>query len=135
MRFLIPVFVSFFLLAGCGEEVEEEVTRLYSLEETGTIETGDMTDQNHSDLAYDPFEFPVEPLDVVTVSIEADGFNPMLKLIEVSTGAVLAEWDSQYSEEDCLTYTIAGGGACQARVYALDHETGNYTVSITVIAR
>ena len=121
------------VLAGCGEEAE--ITRFYSLEETGTIEPGDVTDPNHSDLAYDPFEFQVEPLDVVTVGIEADGFNPMLKLVEVSTGAVLAEWDSQYTAEECLTYTIAGAGVCQARVYALEHGTGNYTVSVTVIGR
>ncbi len=133
MRILLPVFLSILFIAGCGEEAE--VTRLYSLEETGTIEPGDLIDRNHADLAYDPFDFQVESLDAVTVCIEADGFDPMLKLVEVSTGAVLAEWDSQYALEECLTYTIAGAGVCQARVYALDHGTGDYTVSVTVTGR
>ena len=37
-----PVFVFVFLLAGCGEETE--ITRLYSLEEMGTMEPGDIED-------------------------------------------------------------------------------------------
>lgn len=134
MKFAVISLIPVLLLAGCCEKAKP-LSRQFFLEETGSIEYGDLTDQNHAGLAYDAYDFQVVPLDTVTVAIEAEGFDPMLKLAEVSTGAVLAEWDSQYSEEDRLTYVIAGGGVCQARVYALEHGTGSYTVSVTVAGR
>lgn len=130
MRTLLLITLSMLLVPGCGEDAREDSPMV--MEETGTIEPGDLTDVNHAGLPYDPYDFPVRPLDNVTVEIEAEGFDPMLKLVEVSTGAVLAEWDSQYTDQPALTYRIAGGGTCQARVYALEHGTGSYSVTITV---
>jgi len=52
--------------------------------------------------------------------------------VEVSTGAVIAEWDPVYGTGDALTYTIAGSGSYEARVYAMEDGTGDYTLTITV---
>lgn len=116
-------------LFGCGEGGEG--VRL-ELEETGSIEPGDIQDIYHAGLAYDPFIVEATLMSTLEAEVTADGFSPMLKLIEVHTGAVLAEWDSEHSEDDALTYIIAADGEYEVRVYALDSGTGNYTVSISV---
>lgn len=41
------------------------------------------------------------PVSMVAVEVTAEEFSPLLKLVEVSTGAVIAEWDPEYE---------AGGG-------------------------
>lgn len=120
------------LLAGCGdgESNVEEVARV--IEKAGAIESGDTRDPNHSNSAYDAYEFEAETLDRIRVEVTAEGFSPLLKLMEVSTGAVIAEWDPEYGTGDALTYTIAGPGIYEARVYAMADGTGNYTLTITV---
>lgn len=102
------------------------------LEEAGTIEAGDTRDADHAGLPYDAYEFQAEPGDEVTVEVSADGFTPLLKLVEVATGAPLAEWEAEYSDKDALTYTIAGSGTCEARVYALEDGNGSYTLTVHV---
>lgn len=121
------------LVAGCGgDSSEEAVIAPQVIEETGSIETGDLRDPKHSDLAYDAFTFEAERYERVRVEVTAQGFVPLLKLVEVSTGAPLAEWEAAYSDSDALEYTIAGAGAYEARVYAIDKGTGTYTVTIQV---
>lgn len=102
------------------------------IEKAGAIESSDTCDPNHNDFAYDTYEFEAETLDRVHVEVTAEGFSPLLKLMEVSTGAVIAEWDPEYGTGDALTYTIAGSGSYEARVYAMEDGTGNYTLTITV---
>lgn len=117
------------LAAGCGGEIPE--SKVTVIEETGVIEEGDLTDADYGGYRYDSYVFQVRPLDQVTVEIEAEDFQPILSLHEVSTGAHLAEWEAEYSEDPALSYRIAGGGDCEARVYA-PGGTGSYTVKITV---
>ncbi|MGC9366107.1 MAG: hypothetical protein ACP5FK_03580 [bacterium] len=114
------------------EEPEIVETGEMVIEETGTIDTDDITDPNHADLAYDAYTFEADRMDKVTVEVSSDDFDPLLKLVEVSTGAPLAEWDSQYPTGDNLTYTIAGPGEYEVRVYALESGLGDYSVKITV---
>ena len=117
------------IAAGCGGETTE--SKVTVIEETGLIEEGDLIDADYGGYRYDPYVFQVNPLDQVTVEIEAEDFQPILCLYEVSTGAHLAEWDAEYSDDPALSYRIAGGGDCEARVYA-PGGTGSYTVKITV---
>lgn len=124
------VLVCSVFLAGCTEGSNPKKTSV--IEETGVIEEGDLTDENYGGYRYDSFEFQVNSMDLVTVEIEPRGFQPVLTLHEVSTGAHLAEFDPAYTEDPALVYRIAGGGACEARVYALEDGTGTYTVKITV---
>lgn len=122
-----------FAWTGCNREENEgskEVTQV--IEETGTIELTDKRDPNHSNLAYDDFTFEAHLLNSIRVEVMADDFTPMLKLVEVATGAILAEWDSVYSTEDALTYMIAAAGMYEARVYAMEDGTGTYSVTITI---
>ncbi len=47
-----------------------------------------------------------EKYDRVRVEVAAEGFVPLLKLVEVSTGAPLADWEERYSDEDALTIKV-----------------------------
>lgn len=119
------------LLAGCsGQSDVEKVARV--MEKVGEIDSSDTRDPNQSDLAYDTYVFEAETFDQVRVEVIAEGFSPLLKLVEVSTGAVIAEWDSEYSSSDALNYTTAGPGSYEARVYAMEDGTGDYTLTIIV---
>lgn len=130
-KLLTAVVLAAVLLAGCGGESDmEEVSRV--IEEAGAIESGDICDPNHNNFAYDAYEFEAETLDQVRVEVSAEGFSPLLKLVEVSTGAVIAEWDSEYETGFALTYTIAGQGSYEARIYAMENGEGHYTLTITV---
>jgi hypothetical protein len=121
------------VLAGCGGEAGTPAGGTGTVvDESGSIEAGDTRDPNHSGLAYDAFTFDASTGDVVVVDVAAEGFTPLLKLVEVSTGAVLAEWEAQYSDDEALTYTIAGPGSYEARVYALEDGTGTYSLSVRV---
>ena len=102
------------------------------IDQTGSIDAGDTRDPNHSGLAYDAYTFEAAPGDVVVVDVAAEGFVPLLKLVEVATGAVLAEWEAAYSDDEALTYTIAGPGEYEARVYALEDGSGAYTLSVRI---
>ena len=104
------------------------------IEKAGVIEPGDSTDPNHGNLAYDAYKFAARPLDRVRVEVATENFSPLLKLVEVSSGAVIAEWDAQYptGDEKALVYTIAGPGEYEARVYAMRNGKGAYTAKITV---
>jgi len=124
------------VLAGCGGTSETSGSASDGsgtvVEQTGSIDAGDTRDPNHSDLAYDAYVFDAEGGDVVVVDVTAQGFVPLLKLVEVATGAVLAEWDAEYSDVETLTYTIAGPGKYEARVYALEDGSGTYSFSVRV---
>ena len=120
------------ILAGCGEADTGGTDSPMVLEEAGSIEPGDAQDPNHGDLPYDAHTFEAKLGDAVVVKVEAEGFVPLLKLVEVATGAVLAEWEEEYSDEEALTYTIAGPGMYEARVYALEGGTGAYTLTVSV---
>jgi len=102
------------------------------IEKTGVIEEGDSTDPNHSNLPYDAYTFNAQFGDKVAVKVSTKDFIPLLKLVEVSTGAPLVEWDSKYSPGEGLTYTIAGPGEYEVRVYAMKSGTGNYSLQISV---
>lgn len=129
----IAVALLLSIVAGCGGgESKSEALSPLVLEHQGSVDAGDLRDPNHSDLAYDAYSFEAKKYDHVRVEIAADDFVPLLKLVEVSTGAPLAEWEEQYSEEDALTYIIAGPGMYEARVYAIDKGTGAYALTIRV---
>ena len=131
-RSLFPVAVLTVLMlvsCGSGEHDGEEITSV--MEKTGAIGSGDTRDPNHGDLAYDAYKFEAQTFDLVRLEVAAEGFSPLLKLMEVSTGAVIAEWDPVYGEGDALTYTITGPGSYEARVYAIEDGSGDYTLVIT----
>jgi hypothetical protein len=113
---------------------EPETGNSRVIEKTGSIDSGDRTDPNHGNLAYDGYEFKARPIDKIRVEVKTKDFSPLLKLVEVSTGAVIAEWDAQYptGDEKALVYTIAGPGVYEARVYAMRAGTGSYSVRITI---
>ncbi len=128
---LLAAGLSVGLLVGCGKAAD--TTGDHSppvLEESGSIGPGDTRDPDHAGLPYDAYEFDAEIGDVVVVEVGADGFVPLLKLVEVATGAVLAEWEERYSDDDALTYTIAGSGKYEARVYGLESGSGTYTLTV-----
>lgn len=102
------------------------------IEKTGVIESGDNTDPNHSGLLYDAYAITAKFGDKVASKVTTTDFIPLLKLVEVATGAPLAEWDSQYSPGEGLTYTIAGPGEYEVRVYAKKTGTGNYSLQIFI---
>ncbi len=120
----VPVGVlAIALLAGCGggEGIKKEIPLM--IERTGVIESSDTRDPNHNYLSYDAYEFEAETLNQVCIEVDTEGFSPLLKLVEVSSGAVIAEWDSEYSTEDALNYTIAGSGIYEVRIYSLEDGT------------
>lgn len=132
-RILFPasvLTVIMLLSCGGGESAGDEIAGV--IEKTGAIESSDTRDPNHSDLAYDAYGFEAETLDLVRIEVTTEGFSPLLKLTEVSTGAVIAEWDPVYGTGNALTYTIAGAGSYEARVYAMEDGTGTYNLTITV---
>ena len=102
------------------------------VEQKGSIDADDTRDPDHSDLAYDAYTFEAKSGDEVSVDVTAEGFVPLLKLVEVSTGAVIAEWDAAYPDGAALTSTIAGPGEYEARVYAQEDGTGPYALSVRV---
>lgn len=127
------VLVAGFVLAGCGGQTgSEEPGRQVVVQESGSIDSSDTRDPNHSDLPYDTYTFEAKRLDRVRVEVVAEGFTPLLKLVEVSTGADLWEWEEEYSDEDALIYTIAGPGTYEARVYAMKDGTGTYRISVSL---
>ncbi len=119
------------LLAGCGEAADTTGGHApVVVEEAGSIGAGDARDPNHADLPYDAYAFEASKRDAVVVEVTAEGFVPLLKLVEVATGAVLAEWEEEHSDEKTLSYTIAGPGVYEARVYALEGGSGAYTLTV-----
>lgn len=131
LALLIAIALLTMSIAACGEDAETvNGSSSVVVQEEGSIEPGDTRDPNHSDLPYDAYTFKADLRDVVVVEVKAEGFVPLLKLVEVATGAPLAEWEEQYSEDDALTYTIAGPGEYEARVYALEQGSGTYTVTV-----
>jgi hypothetical protein len=119
-------------LAGCGGTAGGGGDSPVVVEETGSIESGDTRDPDYNDLQYDAYTFSAETGDVVVIEVAADGFVPLLHLVEVASGADLAEWEAQYSDDDALRYTIAGPGEYEARVYALEGGSGTYTLTVRV---
>ncbi|MFH0915046.1 MAG: hypothetical protein V1912_01190 [bacterium] len=127
------VLVVAFVLAGCGGQTgPEETGGQVVVEESGSIDPGDTRDPNHANLPYDAYTFEAKKFDRVRVEVVAEGFTPLLKLVEVSTGADLWEWEEEYSDEDALTYTIAGPGTYEARVYATKDGTGTYQIGVSL---
>lgn len=131
-KLMISSVICVLLLSRCGSDDGSSNDTVFVMEETGAIQPGDMRDPNHSDLEYDAFEFQAEMFDTVSIEVEPDSFVPLLKLVEVSTGAVIAEWEAEYSDDEALYYTIAGPGRYEARVYSLNGGSGEYTVTIIV---
>jgi hypothetical protein len=116
---------------GCGEASGGgDSTAVIATE--GSIGPDDTRDPDHSDLPYDAYTFEAQGGDAVVAEVGADGFVPLLKLVEVATGAPLAEWEAEYSDDDALTYTIAGPGTYEVRVYALEDGSGTYTLTVRV---
>lgn len=120
------------LSAGCGGTGDGSGR---VMEETGVIDSESPVDPNHGNLSYGSLTFGAERWDRVRVEVSTEGFVPLLKLVEVSTGAVLAEWDPEYPEGDALTYTIAGPGEYEARVYGTRGGSGSYTLRLTISPR
>jgi hypothetical protein len=119
--------------AGCGEASGSGGGDSAAVVETeGTIGPDDTRDPDHADLPYDAYTFEATQGDAVVAEVGADGFVPLLKLVEVATGAPLAEWEAEYSDDDALTYTIAGPGTYEVRVYALEDGRGTYTLTVRV---
>jgi hypothetical protein len=118
---------------GCGGHAVTEPTQgQVVLDTQGSIEAGDTRDPNHSDLAYDAYAFEASTFDQVRMEVVTSDFTPLLKLVEAATGAPLWEWDAQYSDQDALTYTIAGPGTYEARVYSMDGDTGVYHLTVII---
>ena len=128
--------LSAFMLAGCGGTSDTSGSTGGGagtvIDQTDSIDAGDTRDPNHADFAYDAYTFEAAAGDVVVVDVAAEGFVPLLKLVEVATGAVLAEWEAAYSDDEALTYTIAGPGEYEARVYALEDGSGAYTLRVRI---
>ncbi|OPL18182.1 MAG: hypothetical protein AVO35_06665 [Candidatus Aegiribacteria sp. MLS_C] len=128
---LVPALTAVLFLSGCGGGEGSSESAEVILEESGTIEERDTPDPNHGGLAYDGYTFEAGQLDRITVSVRAEGFAPLVKLYEVSTGAHLAEWDSRYSQEPSLAYTIASRGSYEVRIYSPDGVDGEYSLEVT----
>ena len=126
--FVRTVLASCFTLLACGQGEPLPVTS----EMTGILTAESPVDTNHMNFHYAVHTFDAERLDRVTVELVSADFPVLLKLVETETGAPLAEWDQEYSEEASLSYTLAGPGEYQARVYSMD-GFGEYTVKITVM--
>lgn len=116
---------------GCGDGEAGQAQERVLLEENGSIQESDARDPGHNMLSYDTYSFEAGSMDRLRVEVETEGFSPLLKLFEVSTGAHLAEWDREYSETPCMTYTIVSPGSCELRVYSFDGGTGDYTLRVT----
>lgn len=128
--------LSALVLTGCGETGDASGSTSGGagmvIDQTGSIEAGDTRDPNHANLAYDAFTFDATTGATVVVDATVEGFVPLLKLVEVATGAVLAEWDAAYPDDEALTYTIAGPGTYEARIYAQEDGSGAYTLRVRV---
>lgn len=120
------------LFGGCGSEEVEAVDLFREITGAGNIEIGDTADPNHINLRYDAFEFEAERLERVHIEVRTREFIPMLKLIEVETGAVLAEWEAEYSPDKSLNYMIAAPGIYEARIYATEDGVGEYSITISI---
>jgi len=134
LRVVAALLISLVRVSCGGGESEHDVDAVSNavIEETGTLDGSDQRDPDHSDLTFDPFLFEAGAFNEVHLAVTAETFLPMLKLIEVSTGAVLAEWDSEYADDDMLRYTIAAAGVYEARIYSTDGLEGDYTLLITI---
>lgn len=126
---VITVLILFF--ASCAGEGPSTVTA----EETGVFTGETLTDGNYGGYRYHEYRVTAGALDVVKVSIEAEGFQPILNLYEGSTGAHLVEWDSEYSGDPCLEYRVASPGDYLVRVHNPGDGDGSYTLSITLEKR
>ncbi len=134
LRGPVIAMASLLVLYGCGgEDVgDAEAEEAGTIVETGSVTPDDTRDPMHSDLPYDSFRFEAGAGDVLTMEVSAEGFSPLLKLIEVDTGAVLAEWDAQYPTGEALSYRIALAGEYEGRVYSMDGGVGTYEVTTTL---
>ena len=119
------------IFASCGGEGPSTVTS----EESGVFTGETPADGNYGGYRYHEYRVTAGALDVVKVSIEAEGFQPILNLYEGSTGAHLAEWDSEYSSAPCLEYRVASPGDYLVRVHDPGDGDGSYTLSITLEKR
>ncbi len=127
----LPIMIlGLFFIVGCGGDGADSAVNVTDV--TGTIEADDMHDPDHGNLAYDSYEFEAGTLDQVRIEVSTESFLPLLELVEVSTGAVIAEWEPEYSSDDALNCTIAGPGSYEARVYAQENGSGAYSLSIAV---
>ena len=115
---------------GGGSETAEEAEE--TIELSGTIEDSDSRDPNHADLPYDSHTFRARAGDTVVMGVSTEEFSPLLKLVEVDTGAVLAEWDAEYPTGEALEYRIAASGEYEARVYATGGGGGAYRATVDV---
>jgi len=115
---------------GGGSETAEATGEIVEL--AGTIEESDSRDPNHSGLPYDSHTFQARAGETVVMEVTAEEFSPLLKLVEVAAGAVLAEWDAEYPTGEALEYRIAASGEYEARVYATGGGGGAYRATIDV---
>lgn len=123
--------------AGCGGGEDSGASETVGeIEETmelaGTIEESDSRDPNHSDLPYDSHTFRARAGDTVVMEVSTEEFSPLLKLVEVDTGAVLAEWEAEYPTGEALEYRIAASGEYEARVYATGGGGGAWRATVDV---
>ena len=137
MRLTVLCAVAGLLLAACGGGGEtagqDEVSAsagFQGVEASGVIEASDSRDPNHANRLYDAYVFQADLGERVRIEVSTESFAALLKLVEVSTGAVLAEWDSQYPSGEVLEYVIAASGEYEARVYSNDDGTGEYRLVI-----
>lgn len=131
--FVCVLLVAGVAVAGCGGETgSQEIDGQVVVDETGSIAAGDSQDPNYGDLPYDAYSFEAKKFDRVRMEVAAEGFTPLLLLVEASSGAQLWEWQGEYSDDDALLYTIAGPGSYEARVYALEGGTGTYQLRVTL---
>lgn len=113
----------------CGRgESEPEPARIAG---SGSITAESPADPNHMGFHYAVHSFDAQKWDRVMVELVSADFPVILKLVEASSGAPLAEWDQEYSEEEALSYTIAGPGEYEARVYSTG-GFGEYGIVITL---
>lgn len=132
---LTCALIATMLLAGCGGQRQELQVSQEVMEFREEISEDDERDPQHGDLVYDSWEFHASLLDSVALEVETESFQPLLKLVEGSTGAVLAEWDPEYSDACGLEYVIASDGDYMARVYSMDGSTGPYSIRIEISGR
>jgi len=125
--------------AGCGGSPDggSGVTRegnvasvTILVDASGEIGPGDALAPAHMDLPYDSYTFGGTAMSRVCFEVMTEGFSPILKLVESSTGAVLAEWDAEYPTGDNLVYTLAADGEYEARIYASGGGTGTYALKV-----
>jgi len=135
-RTALCAMILLLLAAGCGDGEgggsEAAETGGETMELAGTIEETDSRDPNHADLPYDSRTFRARAGDTVIITVSTEEFSPLLKLVEVDTGAVLAEWDAEYPTGEALEYRIAASDEYEARVYATGGGGGAYRATIDV---